>query len=224
MKDVAELERFIKADPALTALLAEVAPRLDDDPGHDLQHCLRVAVWTIRLGGDEVSPREAIAAALLHDVVNVPKNHPDRAKASLLSAQEARRILPPLGFSADAIELIADAVRDHSFSRGAVPNSALGCALQDADRLEALGALGICRTISTGTRMGGRYFHAKDPWSRARDLDDRAYSVDHFFTKLLGLPATMRTPRGREEAERRAAFLRVFLEQLGGELGVPFDR
>lgn len=208
----------IEADPVLTRLRAQVATRLDDDPGHDLEHCLRVAGWAMRCA-PEVPKRDAVAAALLHDVVNVPKDDPRRSQASLLSADVAREMLGRLSFSTADIECIARAVEDHSYSRGATPRSPLGDAIQDADRLEALGALGLMRCISTGTRMGAAYFHAADPFARARTLDDRAYSVDHFFTKLLRLPASFRTPVGRAEAGRRAAFLRATLCQLADELG-----
>jgi uncharacterized protein len=216
---------MIAADPALAALLAEARARdaatAPPDPAHDTAHLLRVALWTLRLGGDGIDPREGIAAALLHDAVRVPKDSPDRARASERAAAHARERLPALGFAAAATERVADAVRDHSFSRGAVPATALGRALQDADRLEALGAIGLLRCVSTGVRMGGAWFDDADPFARARPLDDVRYSVDHFFTKLLGLPATMRTDAGRAEAQRRAALLRAFLDALAGELGEP---
>jgi uncharacterized protein len=189
------------------------------DPTHDTAHALRVALAALRLGGDEVSAREVVAAALLHDAVNVPKSSPERAQASARSAAAARARLPAAGFAPDAVERIAAAIRDHSFSRGAVPEGALGRALQDADRLEALGAIGLLRCLATGERMGAAWFCAEDPWARARPLDDRRYSVDHFFAKLLRLPATMCTAAGRAEAERRAAFLRAFLVALGEEIG-----
>lgn len=208
----------IEADAALSELAERVRARLDGDPGHDLEHCLRVGGWAIRCARG-ASPRECVAAALLHDLVNVPKDDPQRARASELSAQAARTILPEHGFDTEETERIADAIADHSYSRGATPRSALGDALQDADRLEALGALGLFRTISTGVRMGARYFHADDPFGATRELDDRRYSVDHFFTKLLGLPETLRTEVGRAEAARRAVFLRSFLDQLAEELG-----
>ncbi|MFO0745595.1 MAG: HD domain-containing protein [Myxococcota bacterium] len=217
-----DLLAFVAADPELARLNAFAAERMDDDPGHDLAHCLRVALWTIELGRPlGVDPREAVAAALLHDIVNVPKDHPDRHRASERCAEVAQAELPAFGFDAAAVERIADAIRDHSFSRGAVPTGALGQALQDADRLEALGALGLFRCISTGARMGARYYHDADPWARERALDDRAYSIDHFFKKLLGLPATMLTAAGRAEGERRAAFLRTTLDALASELGEP---
>lgn len=218
----ADLLALIARDPELARLHASAAVRMDDDPGHDLAHCLRVALWTIELGRPlGVDPREAVAAALLHDIVNVPKDHPDRHRASERCAEVAVAELPDFGFAPDAVTRIADAIRDHSFSRGAVPTGALGMALQDADRLEAVGALGLFRCISTGARMGARYFHDEDPWARARALDDRAYSVDHFFKKLLGLPATMLTEAGRAEGRRRAAFLEATLDALASELGEP---
>ena len=207
----------IAADPGLRALHAEV--RGGEDSAHDEAHLLRVAVWTLRIGGADIDAREALGAALLHDLVNVPKDHPDRARASELSAEAARPLLTAAGFGAEAVARMADAIRDHSFSRGAVPTSALGRALQDADRLEALGAIGIARTFATGQRMGARFFHPEDPFGRARALDDRAFSVDHFYKKLLGLTQTMRTARGRAEAERRTALLRDFLSALADELG-----
>lgn len=219
------LSARIAADPALAALLAEARERdaalAVPDPTHDAAHLLRVAAWTLRLGGDAVDFREAVAAALLHDAVHVPKNSPARARASELAAEHAAARLAALGFSPDAVTRIAEAVRDHSFSRGATPRTDLGRALQDADRLEALGAIGLLRTIATGVRMGAEWFHPEDPFGRARPLDDARFSVDHFFAKLLGLPATMRTAAGRAEAERRVALLRAFLDALAGELGEP---
>lgn len=217
----AELLAFIAADPALLALLAEARTRDADagrDPAHDAGQALRVALWTLRLGGAAVDAREAVAAALLHDAVDVPKNSPKRASASERSADMAARRLPLAGFAPAAVERVVAAIRDHSFSRGAVPTSALGGALQDADRLEALGAIGLLRWIATSVRMGAGFFDSSDPWARSRPLDDRQYSVDHFFTKLLTLPTTMRTVAGRAEAQRRAAFLRAFLSQLGAEV------
>lgn len=188
------------------------------DSAHDLHHCHRVAHWTLRLD-PSLDEREAIAGALLHDLVNLPKNSPKRSQASSLSAAIAAEVLPKHGFDEDAVGRICDAVLNHSFSRGQIPETALGKALQDADRLEALGAIGIFRTASTGARMGARYFDAIDPWAKSRDLDDHAFSVDHFFTKLLKLAETLNTAAGREEAKRRSALMRRFLEHLGEELG-----
>lgn len=216
-----ELAAWVKNDPALSFILSEAQKEQSGDAAHDLSHLMRVALWTLKLGGEKIIPREAVAAAFLHDLVNVPKNHPDRSKASEFSAAKARPILASLGFDSQSVERIAGAIRDHSFSRGSTPDSDLGKALQDADRLEALGAIGIMRVFSTGNRMGTKYFHPEDPWSQSRPLDDMKFSVDHFFTKLLKLPPTFHTEKGREEAARRAQTLEDFLQRTAEELGVP---
>ena len=217
----AELLALIEENHGLNRLLRLASDVLDDDPGHNLDHALRVALWTVRIGADDVHPMEAIAAALLHDLVNLPKDSPDRHLASERSAEAASPHLRDAGFDEAAQGRIQRAIRDHSFSRGAVPQEALGCALQDADRLEALGAIGAFRNISTGTLMDSQYFHAADPWAKERELDDKAYSLDHFFVKLLRLPATMRTEAGRIEATRRARVLITLIDALAEELGVP---
>jgi len=190
------------------------------DPAHDLLHCLRVADWTLAIAESEVDARTCVAAALLHDVVNVPKDAPDRAAASARSAARARDLLVLQGFPEFVVQEITVAIRDHSFSRGAVPETALGRALQDADRLDSLGVFGILRTVSTGTRMGSLYFDSEDPWAKDRELDDRRFMIDHFFRKLLRLPDLMHTELGRREAKRRADFLVLFLRELAGEMGV----
>ena len=215
---------FVDSDPSLAVLRDEVARRDDGDEGHGLDHALRVAQWTATIGAECRPPldaRQAVAAGLLHDLVNVPKSSPDRARASQLSADAAAPVLEAAGFAEAEIAEICGAIRDHSYSRGAVPESDLGRALQDADRLEALGALGICRCISTGTKMEALYFDVDDPWAARRALDDRAYSIDHFATKLLRLTATMQTARGRVEAERRSRLLRLFVAELAHEIGAP---
>ncbi len=225
MVNLVQLKDTIQADSELKALQLFVETKMREqgpiDQGHDLAHFLRVAFWTIKIAGDLADTREAIAAALLHDIVNVPKNSPLRKEASKLCAEEAERVLPSYGFSADAIARISEAIRCHSFSRGEIPTSPLAKALQDADRLEALGSIGIMRCISVGTRMNGEFFNSADPWAKARALDDGRYSIDHFYTKLLKLPQSMTTEAGRAEAQKRADTMKLFLERLGEELGEP---
>ena len=190
-----------------------------DDPGHDLAHIERVLASCRRLGPPEGARLELLlAAAAVHDLVNVPKNHPDRPRAGELAAEKARPLLADAGFSSDEIAAIARAVAEHSFSRGARPSSVESAVLQDADRLDALGAVGIMRCLSCGALMGARYYDRADPLARHRAPDDRAFSLDHFFVKLFKLPALMNTAAGRAEAERRVAFMRTFVAQLATEI------
>ncbi|WP_231881627.1 HD domain-containing protein [Deinococcus puniceus] len=208
-------------DSRLPAVWEWVQDSMTFDAAHDTAHLARVARWTLRCA-PALAPGLAVAAALTHDVVNLPKNHPQRAQASTLAADAVRAELPSLGFDRAEAEAVAAAVRDHSYSRGATPETLLGAALQDADRLDALGALGILRAAAAGGSMGRALLHATDPFCTARTPDDAAYTVDHFFTKLLRLETTFQTAVGKAEAARRTAVMRAFLANLGEEVGAEF--
>ncbi|MCM2323938.1 MAG: HD domain-containing protein [Oligoflexia bacterium] len=190
------------------------------DPSHDFSHVLRVLANAQRLG-EAVGARMEILlpAALLHDLIQVPKNHPDRAQASVRAADEARTLLRErFAYSAKAADEIATAILEHSFSSGRAPSTLESAVLQDADRLDALGAIGAVRAFSCGTVMGSALYASDDPWARDRDLDDKRFALDHFFVKLFKLAEKMNTEAGKREAARRTEFLRGFVEQLRSEI------
>jgi uncharacterized protein len=152
--------------------------------------------------------------------VAVPKGHPDRKRASRLAAERATGWLAQEGFPEPLLAPVAHAIAAHSFSAGIEPETIEAEVVQDADRLDALGAIGIARCYATAGAMGGALVHPDDPVPSVpptRTLDDRRYATDHFFAKLLRLPTTMRTAAGRAEAERRAAVMRRFLSELARE-------
>lgn len=213
------LAPLLALDPRLSSVWAWVQENMPTDAAHDDAHLTRVARWTLRCA-PELPAAQAVAAALTHDVVNLPKNHPQRARASELSAQEVRTHLSQLGFTPAETEEIALAVRDHSYSRGAIPQTRLGAALQDADRLDALGALGVLRVAGVGGSLGRAMLDPADPWAHERPLDDLKYTLDHFFIKLLRLDGTFLTPAGQAEARRRTLTMRAFLAELASELEV----
>lgn len=231
-----ELPASLVRNPRLKILHDRVRLIPPADAGHDFFHTLRVAALSARILNDEclrvhcrpATPLEmddVIAAALLHDCVPVAKDSPLRKESARLCSEKAREWLQEVDWVVDdsqspvRIDVICGAILDHSYSSGRVPSTLTGRALQDADRLEALGALGLFRTIATGVSMGAVLFDPTDPWAECRELDDRRYTVDHFFTKLLKLPETFRTEWARGEAIRRAEYLRGFLDQLRHELG-----
>ncbi len=164
------------------------------------------------------NPRMVLAAALMHDLVSYPKSHPRARDSSLESARLAARLLPKYGFSAEEVDEISDAIRDHSFSRGAIPGTATGKILQDADRLDAIGAIGIARTFSVGGSEGRPFYSTRDPFCRLRKPDDKVWTLDHFYKKLLRLESGMNTPSARLEAKRRTGVMRKFLDDLRREI------
>ena len=192
---------------------------LPTDAAHDPGHVRRVVHTALRLAEGEGARLDVVLpAAWLHDCVVVPKDSPDRPRASRLAAAEAVRLLGAWGFGALPLDAIAHAVEAHSFSAGIVPRTVEAMVVQDADRLDALGAIGLARCLALGGAMGRPLMHPDDPFADRREPDDRTWSIDHLPVKLLRLETTMRTGAGRAEAARRTAFLRAFLAQLATEL------
>lgn len=214
---------FIEHDEALSRVLAALDNRLSDgDSSHGLDHLLRVALWTVRLTHGQPSARLAIATALLHDAVNTRKDSPDRLRASARSAECAACLLAWLSFPPDDVALSRDAIRSHSRSSGLLPRTTFGRALQDADRLDALGVVALTRTLTTGGRIGQEILCWDDPWAERRTLRPDIYTVDHILGDLLPLPATLHNLAAREEGWRRAHRMLSFLTAWGDELGAPF--
>jgi uncharacterized protein len=91
--------------------------------------------------------------------------------------------------------------------------------LQDADRLDAIGAIGIARCFATGAVMRQPFYDPADPLCAQHEPDDKRWSVDHFYRKLLKLPGSMHTATARRMAEERGRYMQGFLEQLGREIG-----
>jgi uncharacterized protein len=196
-----------------------VADQPGADPGHGPLHLERVVATALRLATEEGAAVEVVLpAAWLHDCVHVAKDSPERARASRLAAEHAVRYLESAGYPAAALPGIRHAIEAHSFSAGIVPETIEAKVLQDADRLDALGAIGLARCIAVGAALGRPVYAPDDPFCRTREPDDGRASVDHFYTKLLKLAGTMQTAAGRREAGRRTAFLRAFLAQLESEI------
>jgi uncharacterized protein len=190
------------------------------DAAHDMGHIRRVVRSASDLAATEgADPEIVFAAAWLHDCVAVPKNSPDRAMGSVLAARAASAYLESAGWPDGQIPSIHHAIEAHSFTAAIEPRTIEAMVVQDADRLDALGAHGLARCLMLAGSWKSSLVHPTDPWAEHRELDDTKYAVDHFFAKLLKLPGTMRTPSGRVEAERRAEVLRGFVRELARERG-----
>lgn len=203
------------------------------DGAHDWAHLLRVhrlsrQIWeeehdasadALSLSREESWCALALAA-LFHDVVNVPKDSPQRSLASTLSADHAvewARVRTDL--TSRQLEVLHHAISAHSFSAGLEARTLEARVLSDADKLDALGAIGIARTFAVGGKLGRQLAHEGDPLGKAgRAHDDRLYGVDHFYCKLFELKSRMHTRRGRQIAEERERFMRTFLDQFELEM------
>ena len=189
------------------------------DTAHDFDHVRRVVANAKELAALEHGRLEVILpAAWLHDLVTIPKGHPNRSDASRQSAQEAVALLEKQHYPAELLPEIAHCIEAHSFSAGIEPRTREACIVQDADRLDALGAIGIARCFATAGELRGQLYHASDPFARNRELNDALYALDHFETKLFRVGQTLRTPSAKKVGESRVAFMRAYLTQLRSEL------
>jgi uncharacterized protein len=208
--NLAQLER---------ACLEFVSGRLPADAAHDISHVRRV-VKNVRYLSDfeGANPLIALPAAWLHDCVQVGKDSDRRHHSSRLAAAAAREFLAGLDYPPELLPGVVHAIEAHSFSAAIAPQTVEARVVQDADRLDSLGAVGIARCLLVGGRLDRPLCDPVDPFCDRREPDDARYTLDHFYAKLLHLPATMQTPAGREEARRRAEFMGAYLDRLREEL------
>ena len=186
-----------------------------------MYHFRRVWATAQKLAADDdVDMLVILTACYFHDIVSLAKNHPQRQRSSILAAEETRRLLCEEfeQFPAEKIEAVCHAIAAHSFSAQIAPLTTEAKIVQDADRLEALGAIGLARVFAVSGALGVALFDAEDPLAQHRPLDDKRYALDHFQTKLLKLPQTMQTVRGKQLAQHNAQFLVEFMAKLSAEL------
>ncbi|WP_272578008.1 MULTISPECIES: phosphohydrolase [unclassified Providencia] len=195
---------------------------VNHDNAHDIFHLRRVwrTAQTLMGASEQVNPLVVLVACYFHDVVTLPKDHSQRSQASSLSATETLRILtthfPSL--PKHYHDAIAHCIIAHSFSANVEPMSLEAKIVQDADRLEALGAIGLARVFAVSGQLNRTLFDGDDPFAQNRALDDSRWALDHFQAKLLKLPETMQTPMGKLLATQNANYLVQFMAKLSAEL------
>lgn len=177
-----------------------------DASGHDFDHTLRVYRMAVRIAEEEGADVEVVSlAALLHDVDD-RKLSPETYECK----DRAVAFLRGNGMDEGQIQRIVQIISEISFSAGnGRPSTVEGMCVQDADRLDAIGAIGIGRAFAFGGSRGRRMH---DPEGL-----DKASTVQHFYDKLLLLKDRMNTDAGKKMAARRDEFLREFLDEFYAE-------
>lgn len=191
------------------------------DAAHDLCHFRRVWATAQKLAADDdVDMLVILTACYFHDIVSLAKNHPQRQRSSILAAEETRRLLREefVQFPAEKIEAVCHAIAAHSFSAQIAPRASSRSASWTILASVVKGAIGLARLFAVSGALGLALFDGEDPFAQHRPLDDKRYALDHFQTKLLKLPQTMQTARGKQLAQHNAQFLVEFMAKLGAEL------
>ncbi|MEM0027468.1 MAG: HD domain-containing protein [Ignisphaera sp.] len=172
-----------------------------DDVAHGIGHVLRVRELALEIASsiEESVDREVLElVALLHDIGRL---YSDEGHAKR-SAEIARILLELANYPKDRITRVVEAIESHSFSEGKEPRAIEAKILSDADKLDAMGAIGIARVFSHSCNKG-------------RSLED---SLKHFYDKILKLPKMMFTEPGKRMAIKRIEIIERYLTELKQEL------
>lgn len=216
-------EKTMTDAEVLAGIQAEVQRRFaaSNDPAHGWEHVKRVYELALHIVEQEGGDRLIVgAAALMHDL-----GRADPGNGSLHHAERslelASELLPAYHVSRTTQEAILHAIQAHSYSRGSQPKTLEAHIVRDADRLDALGAIGIMRWAMTAATLHTPHnYHPADPFAEHRAFDDHNFVLDHFFAKLLKLSDTITTRSGRVLAQQRVAFMQTYLAEFKRELGM----
>lgn len=204
-------------EPLFEAKIAEVVGATD--PAHDLLHFKRVVASAKSLCAQEKARLEIVLpAAWLHDVVIIAKDDPRRKQASKLSADAAVEFLKTINYPENYLAEIHHAIVAHSFSANIETKSLEASIVQDADRLDALGAIGLARCFVVAGMLKRPLYSEQDPFARERPINDQEFTIDHFYAKLFKIADTLKTSAGQQEGARRVALMKRYLNDLSLEI------
>jgi uncharacterized protein len=215
-------ETEIRRDEILERTEAFIREQLSgDSSGHDWWHIARVRAAAINIGREEHADLYIVElAALLHDVADW-KFHGGDEEAG---PKAARAWLKSIGADSESIDHVCEIIATISFKGAnvATPMRTLeGRVVQDADRLDAIGAVGIARTFAYGGHAGQPMHDPTLPAEAHASFADykskRTTTINHFYEKLLLLKERMNTATGRRLAEARHAYMETFLRQFDNE-------
>ncbi|MBK6524360.1 MAG: HD domain-containing protein [Crocinitomicaceae bacterium] len=193
----------------------------DESTGHDWFHIERVWKNAKQIAATEGGDLFVIElAALLHDIAD----HKFVEDADAEAKRRIQAMLTKAEVGQHTIDRVIDIVLKSSFKGGIGENPMTqleGLIIQDADRLDAIGAIGIARTFAFGGKFGNLLYHPDIPPATFKNAEEyrknRTHTINHFYEKLLLLKDKMNTPTGRKMAEQRHLFMQEFLNQFYNE-------
>jgi uncharacterized protein len=197
----------------------------DSDPVHDFDHVLRVLALARRIGQAEGADMAVVeTAVLLHDIGRVDEDHlahvhnAEVADHALESAGRAREILARLDPPPDAafVEAVMHAIAAHRFRSAVAPQTLEARVVFDADKLDAIGAIGVARAFAYGGMTGQKLWGEVPPDYPGGSAEHTPYH--EFVYKLSRIAGRMQTETGRAIARERHAFMEAFFERLSREI------
>lgn len=215
---VKNMSLSVKQQENIEILKKEAALIFSEDySGHDYLHTSRVLSNAVALHTDEGGDLYIIElAAILHDFDDV-KISPETSSGM----KNAERMLRIIGEDENTVKIVKNIIESVAFSKHCDAQSIEAKIVQDADRLDAIGAIGIARCFAyAGNRKNPIYYDSDFIKDKESGCDS---AVAHFFQKLLRIEERMQTQTGRLLARKRSEFLENFLMELYSELNENTD-
>lgn len=189
---------------------------------HDFDHVLRVYHMAVRLAEEEGADVEIVqAAVLLHDAQSASGNPEERLAHHEAAAQFAGEVLAAEGWPTERIQAVQDCILTHRFRTGDAPQSIEAKVLFDADKLDAIGAVGVARALAYAV-LDDQPIYAEPSETFRQTLESEpgeAYTAYHeYLFKLSKIKDRMQTPSGRAIAAQRDAYMQTFFAQLRAEV------
>ncbi len=190
-----------------------------NDPGHDFLHIQRVVENAKKIAQKENGNLWVIIpASYFHDFIIVPKNDPRRKEASKMSAEAAINYLKSVQYPDQYFEEIYEAIHGHSFSANVQIKSLSAKIVQDADRLDGIGAIGVARAFAISGLLNRDFYNGNDPFHETRELNDQIWTLDHFYIKILKVCDRLNTDTAKKIGQSRQDFMLNFIQQLKSEI------
>jgi uncharacterized protein len=181
---------------------------------HDRHHVERVHRMAMRIASEEGADMDVVrAAALLHDVARAMEDEGRVEDHASEGARIAGEILAEVGFPEEKIPRVVECIRVHRFRGGGHAGSLEARVLQDADRLDAMGAIGVARVFARGG-WENKPIHDPSLPPKERYDGESLTSVNHIYEKILRLREELNTDTARRIGEGRHRFVELFLERL----------
>lgn len=187
--------------------------------GHDATHTIRVHSLSMKIGKREKADLLVVeAAALLHDIGRSHEEQDPKIDHAEVSAKMAEKLLRECRFPEERIPQVLYAIRVHRFSQHKTPDTLEAKVLQDADRIDISGAVGVAMAFAYGGAKNMELYDYDDPLAKNRSLDDNKYVLDHFQKKLLRLGETIHTTTASQIIRRRQRYLASFVSRFIKEI------
>ncbi len=197
-------------------LKEKILPYFKEDGSHGFDHTQRVYNLSLKISEEEDVDLDVVKmAALLHDIARMKEEVSENICHAEEGAKMAKEILTGLGVAEDKINKVAEAIEVHRYSKGLKAETKEAEILQDADRLDALGAICIARVFGYSGKIGRIFYDSKLEIEEYTHNHESNSAINHFHEKILKIkPETFKTKKAKEIAKGRYNFIQEFLDRF----------